>query len=372
VERYMTRFKLKYIHAYIDRHGHARHYFRRRGSPKVSLPGLPGSSEFMAAYQAALDGIQKPQKRAVRPIAPRGSIEALVTDYLASAGFLGLKRPSQRAYRGILDPFRAEHGHRLVKDLSRDIVKKLFASKAATPSGANNFLAVLRVLMEFAVDEGYRDDNPVAGIKRIRIRSGGYHPWTDEEIERFEQHWPIGTKARLAFALHLYTGQRRSDVIRMTWRDIVTREEVMPADTNARTNSDTSPRRQLALSGGAIQIKQAKTGKRLRIPIHPNLAAALDAAPREHIAILTTQYGRPFTTDGYGGWFAKMVRRAGLPKECASHGLRKAAARRLAEAGCTAHEIAAITGHASLSEVERYTRDASQDRLGETAIGKLK
>ncbi len=341
----MTRFKLAYIHAYVDRHGHPRHYFRRKGSLKVALPGLPGSSEFMAAYQAALDGIAKPQKRALRPIAVRGSMEALISDYLASAAFLGLKPTSHKAYRGILEPFRVEHGHRLVKDLSRDIVKRLFASKAATPSAANNFLAVLRMLMAYATDEGYRDDNPVAGIKRLRIRSEGYHPWTDEEIAQFEAFWPIGTKARLAFALHLYTGQRRSDVIRMTWRSI---------------------------DQGKIVLTQAKTGKRLRIPIHPNLAAALDAAPREHIAILTTQHGRPFSLDGYGGWLAKMVRRAGLPNECASHGLRKAAARRLAEAGCTAHEIAAITGHASLSEVERYTRDASQSKLSETAIGKLK
>ncbi len=341
----MTRFRLKYIHAYVDRHGHPRHYFRCRGSPKVALPGLPASSEFMAAYQAALDGIAKPQKRPLKPIAARGSMEALVTDYLTSPAFLGLRPASHKAYRGVLEPFRIEHGHRLVKDLSRDIVKKLFAAKAAMPSAANNFLARLRMLMAYAVDAGYRDDNPVAGIKRIRIRGEGYHPWTDEEIAQFEAHWPIGSRARLAFALHLYTGQRRSDVIRMTWRSI---------------------------DQGKIVITQAKTGKRLRIPIHPNLAAALDAAPREHIAILITAYGRPFGVSGYSNWFQRIVRQTGLPSECAPHGLRKAAARRLAEAGCTAHEIAAITGHASLSEVERYTRDASQDRLGEAAMSKLK
>jgi len=49
-------------------------------------------------------------------------------------------------------------------------------------------------------------------------------------------------------------------------------------------------------------------------------------------------------------------------RNCSAHGLRKAAARRLAEAGCTEHEIAAITGHASLREVQRYTKAADQKR----------
>lgn len=368
----MTRFKLPYIHAYVDRHGHPRHYFRRKGSPKAVLPGLPASTEFMEAYQAALDGIEKPQNRARRPASPVGSMDALVAEFMASAAFLGLRPSSQRAYRGILERFRAEHGHRLVKDMDRDIVRRLMAAKAATPAGANTFRAVLRVLMSFSVDAGYRDDNPVDGTKRMKIRSSGYHPWTDEEIAQFEAHHPIGSRARLAFSLHLYTGQRRSDVIKMTWRDIETREEVMPIARHSTRPPDTSPRRQVSLSGGAtIRITQVKTGKRLRIPIHPELQAVLDGAPREHIAILTTRYGRPFTAMGYGGWFQTIRAAAGLPFECASHGLRKAAARRLAEAGCTAHEIAAITGHASLGEIERYTRDVDQEKSGEAAIGKL-
>lgn len=54
-----------------------------------------------------------------------------------------------------------------------------------------------------------------------------------------------------------------------------------------------------------------------------------------------------------------------------THGLRKAAARRLAEVGCTTNEIASITGHATLQEVARYTKAAEQKRLAQTAIKRL-
>ncbi|RYG87342.1 MAG: site-specific integrase, partial [Alphaproteobacteria bacterium] len=53
------------------------------------------------------------------------------------------------------------------------------------------------------------------------------------------------------------------------------------------------------------------------------------------------------------------------------HGLRKSAARRLAEAGCSAKQIAAVTGHASLREVERYTLAADQERLARDAFAIL-
>jgi predicted HicB family RNase H-like nuclease len=86
--------------------------------------------------------------------------------------------------------------------------------------------------------------------------------------------------------------------------------------------------------------------------------------------MLLTEYGPPFTVAGYGHWMRAAIKRAGLPLECKTHGLRKAAARRLAEAGCTTKQIAAITGHQSLDEVERYTREADQEKLAEDAIRK--
>jgi integrase len=116
---------------------------------------------------------------------------------------------------------------------------------------------------------------------------------------------------------------------------------------------------------GAIAVRQQKTGATLQIPIHAELRQALDASPSEHLTFLVTWQGKPFTGRGFGNWFHKCCADAKLPSACSAHGLRKAACRRLAEAGCTAHQIAAISGHVTLQEIERYTNAADQVRLAQ-------
>ena len=162
---------------------------------------------------------------------------------------------------------------------------------------------------------------------------------------QFEKRHPIGTRPRLAFGLLLYTGQRRSDVVRMGRQHI---------DKN-----------------GAIRMRQLKTGAELAIPVHAELDAIIAETPGDHLTFLTTQFGKPFTAAGFGNWFREQCNLSGLP-HCSAHGLRKAAARRLAEAGCTEHEIAAITGHASLREITRYTKAADQVRLAVSAMDKVR
>jgi integrase len=336
----VTKIAIRYIQAYTDRIGKARYYFRRKGFPKVTLPGLPGSNEFMEAYRRALDGAPAAKKHPARPFIS-GSVDALVSQFYGSAQWAALRPSSQRIYRGILEPFRQEHGDKPVSLLERKHVQEMIAERASKPHSANAFKGLLRNLMGFAVDNGYRTDNPLVGMKRLKTNRDGFHTWTDDEIAAFEKHWPVGSKPRLAFALHLYTGQRRSDVLKMTWGHI---------------------------ERGRIRVTQVKTGATLRIPIHPELQRVLDAAPRDHVAIL----GAPMHPNSYCIWFRRVADAAGLPMRCASHGLRKAAARRLAEAGCTVLEIASVTGHASLAEVQRYTREADRDRLAEQAITKIR
>jgi integrase len=219
------------------------------------------------------------------------------------------------------------------------------AARAEKPDRANLLRKVLRAMMQHAVETGLRPDDPTRDVKAIPVKSDGFHSWTDAEIERFEECHPIGSKPRLALALLLYTGQRRSDMVTMGRQHI---------DKN-----------------GAIHVRQAKTGATLTIPVHPSLQEIIEATPSEHLTFLTTTSAKPFTTGSFGNWFRKQCNAAGLP-HCAAHGLRKAAARRLAEAGCTAHEIAAITGHASLREIVRYTKAADQTRLAEAAMNKMR
>jgi integrase len=125
--------------------------------------------------------------------------------------------------------------------------------------------------------------------------------------------------------------------------------------------------RQHARNGG-LSVRQQKTGRSLEIPIHPILQAILDATPTDHLTFLTTRAGKPFSPAGFTNWFRDRCNEAGLPRGTSAHGLRKAACRRLAEAGCSANLIAAVSGHKSLREVQRYTEAADQARMAPSAM----
>lgn len=337
----MGKVRLKYVHQFVDRRsGKARFYFRRRGFPRVPLPGLPGSAEFMAAYARAL-ALPMPQVGRSKP----GTIAALVALYLSSAKFLARPASTQSTYRNIVERFRNEHGNKPIADLERRHLEAMLAQKAKTPAAANHWLRLIKVLMAIAVKEGWRADNPAAHLERIQARSDGFHTWTEVEISQFEKFHPVGSREQLAFALLLFTAQRRSDVVHMGRKHV---------------------------RGDVVDVRQQKTGKFVPVPLHAELARILAATPASITpTFLMTAYGQPFSAAGFGGWFRACCDAAGLPQECTAHGLRKAAARRLAEAGCSASVIAAILGHTSLREVEIYVRAAEQERLARIGMAAI-
>src|SRR4029079_3085107 len=122
------------------------------------------------------------------------------------------------------------------------------------------------------------------------------------------------------------------------------------------------------LRDALLHVRQSKTGKPLAIPLHPELRAALDATRSEHLTFLVRREGKPFHADAFSHWFKSKRKRAGRPVRATVHGLRKAACRRLAEAGCSASVIASISGHVTLREVSRYTAAAEQARLAQQGI----
>ncbi len=125
------------------------------------------------------------------------------------------------------------------------------------------------------------------------------------------------------------------------------------------------------VSAGTLRVKQSKTGAELVIPLHPDLRGVLKGLPKDQEAFLTTQYGGPFRdAASFGNQFREWCAAAGL-KGRSPHGLRKSASIRLVEAGCTTKQVQAITGHASLREVERYTKAAEQEKLARQAIARL-
>ncbi len=336
----MTRLRLDYVHEYLDRHGKLRRYFRRPGFKRIPLPGLPGSDEFMTAYKLALAG-QPPRIEIGAGRTKPGTVNAAIVGYYSSFAFRSLAAGTQKLQRSILERFRAEHGDKRIALLPREFVIRTLGKRS--PSVARNWLKTLRSLLQFAVAEGFRADDPTQGVKPPRIKTDGFHTWTEDEIAQYAARHPIGTKARLALVLLLYTAQRRSDVIKMGRQHI---------------------------RNDAIAVRQQKTGTMLQIPVHPKLHEALAVVNEKQLTFLVTEKGQPFTFAGFGNWFRDRCIEAGLPKECSAHGLRKAACRRLAEAGCTEHQIAAISGHKSLREVERYTKAADQAELARQAFRK--
>jgi integrase len=328
----------RYVHAFLDRHGRPRYYYRRAGFNAVPLPGLPYSSAFMAAYEAAMAG----QRPAPTSRALPGTMNALALSFFAAPSFSTLRPSTRSTYRWTIERLCREHGDKRVTLLRREHVVKLMAAR--TPGAANKLRKALRAMMKHAVAVGLRANDPTSDVKAIHTRTAGFHSWSDLEISQFEKCHPIGSRARLAMALLLYSGQRRGDVIRMGPQHV---------------------------RNGVLTVKQEKTGVELAIPIHPELATIIASAPSGHLTFLTTRFGRPFEASTFSHWFRDQCDQAGLP-HCSAHGLRKAAARRLAEAGCTAHEIGAITGHTSLAELVRYTRAADQRRLAEAAMAKTR
>lgn len=331
----------KYVSEFADRHGKMRVRFRRKGQEDHYFATVPWSAEFMQEYQACLDREAAPS---IQPGANRtkpGTFNALIAAYYGSPEFKGLRPSSQTTYRGIIERFRQQHGDKRVALVERKHIKAIIGGMSATPAAANNLLDRLKSLMTLAMDIGMRKDDPTLRLRGYASKGEGFHTWSEDEIEAFEARHEIGSKARLALALMLYTGQRRSDAVTM-----------------GRQHLD---------GANKIRVRQQKTDARLIIPMHPTLRSVMAATPRENMTFLVTSFGKPFTPAGFGNWFRDRCNEAGLP-QCSAHGLRKAAARRLAEAGCSNQQIKAITGHKTDKEVARYTAAADQSRLAEQAM----
>jgi integrase len=327
--------KLKYVNEYRDRTGKLRRYFRR-GATRGALPGDIGSDEFMAAYQALLSG----ETLAKTSAKTAGSLGLLITEYYGSRPFLNLKPSSRQIYRYVLEPLAKAHGHRTALITHKQAAKLIADIGATKPGMANLTKSVLQKLMKYAIKAGWRDDNPIIGIEPFK--RGTHHTWTEGELKTFETRWPLGTRQRLAYALLLYTGQRVGDVAKMKRADIV---------------------------DGELHVIQDKTGAELYLPIVTELERAMRACPAKGLSLIGTETGKPMSRAAVSHLMRDAIKAAGLPAKCVSHGLRKAAMRRLAEDGKTEKQIAAVSGHKTLREVERCTAAADQRRLAQDALG---
>lgn len=341
-EAVMVALRLRYVIEDRDRHGNVRLYVRKPGSKKVRLRSAPGTAAFAAEYEAALaTGPAKPA------LPSRTVLRGVCARYYASPTFLALDPSTQSWRRRALDRLCVKDGDKPVALLEPRHIRNRRDKLASTPAAANHMIKALNALFAWAVDEDLATRNPARDVKPLRYVTKGHHSWTDDEIGQYHKRHPTGTKAWLALALILYSGGRREDATRL------------------------GPQH---LRRGRLRFTQAKNEHRnpihVDVPAHPELVAAIAACPSSHLTFLVTAYGRPFSVAGFGNKMRQWCDEAGLP-ECTAHGLRKAIAARLAEAGASTHEIAAWTGHQSLEEVEVYTKAASRKRMADGGFRKI-
>jgi integrase len=315
-------------------------YFRRAGFPRAKLPGQLLSPTFMAAYQQAM---------ALTPVpigaskVERGSVAHAVGNYFTSPQLTELAPGTQAMRRAILNRFRDQYGERPIGTMPAPWFAHVLAE--LRPHARRNWLKAIRALCQFAVAVELIKADPTAGMKLPKVKSERRRAWTPAEIEAYERTHPIGTKARLAFALGLCTLQRRGDAVRMGPQDV---------------------------RDGMLAVTQEKTGAMLSLPVRPELRTILDATPITGLStFLVTKSGKPYSGTDFDEAFRTWCNEAGLPPNCYFHGLRATGCTVLADAGATAHEIAAWSGHMTLKEVERYTKAADQKRLAGSALAKV-
>ena len=329
----------EWVSEYQDRHGKLRYRFRRKGYAQYLFKHAPGTQGFRQEYQGCLDGIGAER---VAPGADRivhGTFNDLISRYYRSPDFLDPGDRTRTVYRGVIERWRSKWGSGKVADLRASHVEKMMADMLPHRTAANMLRKRLRALMAFAVRQDMVTHNPIVSTKPFKIEGGGFHTWTEQEIAAYEARHPIGTKARLALDLMLWTGQRGGDA-----------RILGPGH----------------IKNKRLELTQEKTGASVSLPILPPLAESIIVAKPSAMVFLLSEHGKPFSRKGFGNKMRQWCNEAGLPK-CSAHGLRKAAARRFAEAGCSNQFIKSWTGHTTDSEVARYTAAADQQSLSDSA-----
>lgn len=244
------------------------------------MPGPKGSQAFFKAYHAAKDGLvlQAP-KASLKTKHDKDSIRWLCVQYFGAADFKRLNPRTQRVRRGILERFcqTENDGEKPYKLLQPSHIRKRRDAKADKLESANSMIKALRQLYKYATEYDLMDHNPARDVTYMKNNSQGFHSWTLEEIQKFEDRHEIGSMARLALALALYTGQRRADIVAFGPQHVKDGWLVFTQFKNRNNNP-----------------------VHMEIPVIPTLQKIIDATSCGKVSFLLTAHGKPFTSNGFG------------------------------------------------------------------------
>lgn len=315
-------------------------YFQRhKGTPRkgpwIRLPH-PADPAFWDAYYAALG-------ERIVVVHQRGSFAALITEFKSSPEWTALSASTKRDYARYLELIAKLWGDIPVANLTSKAALALRDKFQAKPATANATLRALSSLISWSIPRGYRDDNPVRSVKKLKTASkdtGGWRAWHPEQIDIAEAKLP--RPLWWAVAVAVYTGQRQHDCMKML---------------------------RAKLKNGTITVKQEKTRLELEIPIHPRLQRVLDEIPATSTHLLVNSHGRPWTQDGFRSSFYKAILEIPELAGLQFHGLRKSAVEFLLEAGCTDAEVESITGQ-SRQTIAHYAKRVNRTKLAKVAMDK--
>jgi integrase len=308
--RTMPRKLPPFLHHEFTRHKKSVWYFRRGKGRRVRIPYEFGSVEFNAAYDAALNGA-----RPARQGPAQGTYSAALKAYYASQTWAALRPATQRMKRHVLNGVEAALGKSLLRDWKRGDIAAGRDKRAATPGAAEMFVKSMRSFFVWALEAGLLSSNPTDGVKVVASSTGGFTPWTHDDVAAYRARWPLGTRQRVAFEVLCGTGLRRGDAVRIGLPHV--RDRI-------------------------IRLATEKTGERVAIPISDALVAAIEAGPVGEMTFIAGASGKPMTKESFGTIFREWCGAAGVSKS--AHGIRKAAATADAQDGYSDAELDAKFG----------------------------
>lgn len=325
----------RYVYSWV-RNG--RRYMRfNRGSFSRYITAQPFTPEFDAEYAACMAETEKPAQAGKSLVVP-GTVADLAARFRMSERRVRMKPGTRKNWQRSFDRLSPLHPFPV------GAVRGTHASQslADRPNAANRLRTNAKALWTWRMSMELAKANPWAATTRMKIDSAGYATWSEADILAFVAVHPPGTREYLALALMLATCARRGDAIRLGPQHV---------------------------ASGRLRFRTRKTGVEIDVPIRDELATALALHETKHAIFLVTAVGAPFTDAGFGNWLGDACKAAGVSAR--AHGLRKAAARRLAEAGATTAELQAWGGWKSAAEVERYIQAANRARLADAGAVKV-
>lgn len=330
--------KLRYLRSKLRR-GRWFHTYRRGDVERsLGVHGLhPTDPKVLAAWAAEHARWQDMPPNTDTPAA--GTFAWALDLYVSgNADWAKYAEGTRAARLAIFNRYRMAQGARPVKTITSEAIERALYAKGG--HAAVNEYKALRPVFEHLRRLGFIRKNPMAGIELDKPKIKGFPVADADDIAAFQGRWPVATRERLIFDVGLYTGAARSDLAKLGRKNI---------------------------KDDLLVYQRQKSGVTARVPLTAELRAVIARTPDIAPAFILTDRGRPFSAASLGNEFGEAARKAGMASRL--HGLRKAFCIYWAEKGATTHQIAAMAGHMSLSEVERYTRAADRQRMVELLVG---